>query len=135
MNRRLTCVKQCPARFSGTVWVELLNPTARHDQDVFGALSMEHFLRRGDIYVGLMAKPVSARTIAANYDLKNNPRRCAQPSFPNPRPGLCTPPGNGVTSFTDSEDGLAWDIIAQTSALPHCHAKRRSRCCAMPACR
>ena len=103
-----------PARFSGTVWVELLNPTARYDQDVFGALSMEHFLRRGDIYVGLMVKPVSARTVAANYDPKNSPRRYAALSFPNPQPGLCTPPGNGVTSFTDTEDGLAWDIISQT---------------------
>ena len=115
-TRFIVRMPQDPARFSGTVWVELLNPTARYDQDVFGALSMEHFLRRGDIYVGLMVKPVSARTIAANYDPKNSPRRYAALSFPNPRPGLCTPPGNGATSFMDTEDGLAWDIISQTSA-------------------
>jgi hypothetical protein len=106
-----------PARFSGTVWLELLNPTARYDQDVFGALSIEHYLRRGDIYVGLMVKPVSARTIAANYDLKNTPKRYQSLSFPNPRPDLCVPPGNGTTSFKDSEDGLAWDIVSQAGAV------------------
>lgn len=106
-----------PARFSGTVWVELLNPTARYDQDVFGALSIEHFLRRGDIYVGLTVKPVAARTIAANYDLKNTPKRYQDLSFPNPQPALCEPPGSGTTSFRDSEDGLAWDIVSQTGAL------------------
>ncbi|MBM3347411.1 MAG: hypothetical protein FJY55_13085 [Betaproteobacteria bacterium] len=106
-----------PARFSGTVWVELLNPTARYDQDVFGALSMEHYLRRGDIYVGLMVKPVAARTIAANYDLKNTPKRYQTLSFPNPRPDLCAPPGNGTTSFKESEDGLAWDIVSQAGAV------------------
>ena len=105
-----------PARFSGTVWLELMNPTARYDQDVFGALSMEHLLRRGDIYVGLSVKPISARTIAANYDLKNTPRRYQALSFPNPQPSLCEPPGNGVTSFKDSEDGLAWDIVSQAGA-------------------
>jgi len=106
-----------PARFSGTVWVELMNPTARYDQDVFGALSMEHLLRRGDIYVGLSVKPISARTIAANYDLKNTPKRYQTLSFPNPRPAACDPPGNGVTSFKDSEDGLAWDIVSQAGAV------------------
>lgn len=106
-----------PARFSGTVWLELMNPTARYDQDVFGALSMEHLLRRGDIYVGLSVKPISARTIAANYDLKNTPKRYQTLSFPNPRPAACDPPGNGVTSFKDSEDGLAWDIVSQAGAV------------------
>jgi hypothetical protein len=106
-----------PARFSGTVWVELLNPTARYDQDVFGALSIEHFLRRGDIYVGLTVKPVAVRTIAANYDLKNAPKRYQDLSFPNPQPELCQPPGNGTTSFKESEDGLAWDIVGQTGVL------------------
>ena len=105
------------ARFSGTVWVELMNPTARYDQDVFGALSMEHLLRRGDIYVGLSVKPVSARTIATSYDLKNTPKRYQTLSFPNPRPAECEPPGNGVTSFKDSEDGLAWDIVSQAGAV------------------
>ena len=84
-----------PQRFSGTVWLELLNPTARYDQDVFGALSIEHFLRRGDIYVGLTVKPVAARTIAANYDLKNAPKRYQGLSFPNPQPELCEPPEIG----------------------------------------
>lgn len=106
-----------PARFSGTVWVELLNPTARYDQDVLGALSMEHFLRRGDIYVGLTVKPVAAKTIAAHFDLKNAPKRYQDLAFPNPQPGRCDPPGNGSTSFRDTEDGLAWDIISQTGAL------------------
>lgn len=106
-----------PGRFSGTVWLELLNPTARYDQDVLGALSREHFLRRGDIYVGLTVKPVSARTMAASYDRKNSPARYQALSFPNPGAASCEPQGNGVTSFKDNEDGLAWDILTQTAAL------------------
>ena len=106
-----------PARFSGTVWLELLNPTARYDQDVLGALSLEHLMRRGDIYVGLTVKPVAARTIASQFDLKNSPKRYQDLSFPNPRPGLCEPQGLGLTSFKDSEDGLAWDIVSQAGAL------------------
>ncbi len=106
-----------PARFSGTVWLELLNPTARYDQDVLGALSLEHLLRRGDIYVGLTVKPVAARTMASQFDLKNSPKRYQDLSFPNPQPGHCEPQGSGVTSFKDSEDGLAWDILSQAGTL------------------
>jgi hypothetical protein len=47
-----------PSRFSGNVILELINPTSNYDVDIMWAADHEHFMRRGDVYVGISIKPV-----------------------------------------------------------------------------
>lgn len=101
-----------PARFSGNVRVEPLNPTSGHDLDAEWEIAHDGFMRAGDAYVGITVKPVTI-TALKRFD----PTRYAHLSMPNPAgpDQRCAP----HTKSTDrgSEDGLAWDIISQVGRL------------------
>jgi Alpha/beta hydrolase domain len=101
-----------PARFSGNVRIEPLNPTAYHDLDVEWEIAHDGFMRNGDAYVGITVKPVTITALK-----KFDPARYGQLSMANPRPSeqRCTP--SSPASEKDSEDGLAWDIISQVGRL------------------
>ncbi len=101
------------ARFSGNVAVEMLNPSNLFDLNLGWAISHKQFVRNGDAWVGITAKPVSVAT------LKNfNPSRYAALSWANPLP--LDDPKNCSTVPRDSarttENGLAWDIYRQVGA-------------------
>ena len=91
---------------SGRVILELLNPTGGYDFAPLWGLSWEHFLRRGDIWVGLTIKPVAAETLK-----RFDPVRYAPLSFAYHQGADCQ------SASPESEDGLAWDITAQVGAL------------------
>jgi hypothetical protein len=93
------------AKFSGRVIVELLNPSGQYDFAPLWGFSFEHFLRRGDVWVGVTIKPVAAATLQ-----KFDPVRYGALSFSFRQAEGCTEPG-------DTENGLAWDAIAQAGAL------------------
>src|SRR5215216_3874181 len=46
-------------KFSGNVVVEMLNPSNLFDLNIGWALSHAHFMRNGDVWVGITAKPVA----------------------------------------------------------------------------
>ena len=96
-----------PKRFSGTAVVELLNPSNRMDLNIGWAISHEEWVRKGDAWVGITAKPISIVALKA-FD----PQRYAQLSFPNPLPlgdpTNCT--SVAADSSRTSENGLVWDI-------------------------
>ena len=97
--------------FSGNVVVEMLNPTSLHDLDIVWAAAQEHFIRNGDIWVGLTVKP-SSITALKTFD----GGRYATLSMANPvAPRCSTPTWAGATGAT--ENGLAWDIVSQVGAL------------------
>lgn len=105
-------------KFSGTVWVEPLNPTLRFDLDRMWQLHYEQILRDGDAWVGITSKPVAV-TALKNF----NAERYAPLSMANPlpldNPQNCQNPGGSgplVTSTRETEDGLIWDIISQVGA-------------------
>jgi hypothetical protein len=104
-----------PNEFSGTVIVELLNPTARYDLDVQWQFSCDYFLAHKDVWVGLTVKPV---TIIA---LKTfDPKRYAPLSMANPLPlekNCPTPISLLPDSTPATENGLAWDMLSQVGAL------------------
>jgi len=104
------------AKSSGRVIVELLNPTGRYDVAPLWGLSAEHFLRRGDAWVGVTVKPVAAATLR-RFDAVRYERL----SFAWKRDGACAVApaldSQPDASLPDSENGLAWDIIAQVGAL------------------
>jgi hypothetical protein len=99
--------------FSGNVAVEMLNPSNRFDLNIGWALSRKEFLRSGDAWAGITAKPIA---VAA---LKNfNPRRYKELAWANPVP--VDDPRNCAQVPNDSErateNGLVWDVFTQTGA-------------------
>jgi Alpha/beta hydrolase domain len=108
-----------PRRFSGKVVVEMLNPSNLFDLNIGWALSHRQFIRNGDAWVGITAKPIAVGALKA-FD----PARYGSLSFANPLsltdPRNCTniqtvvdPPALRSRS---TEDGLIWDINSQVGA-------------------
>ncbi|HEY6926112.1 MAG TPA: alpha/beta hydrolase domain-containing protein [Steroidobacteraceae bacterium] len=110
-----------PRRFSGTVWVEPLNPSMRYDLPLVWGDTHDYLVSRGDIWVGVTVKPVAIQSLKefdarryADLDMPNPlpPRAtCPQTALPMPRGGL--PP----ESSPRTENGLMWDILSQLGAL------------------
>lgn len=88
---------------SGLVVVELLDPSRQYDVAPLWGLSAEHFLRRGDVWVGVTVKPIAAATLR-----RFDPVRYAAVGFAFQQKPECLP---------DTENGLAFDVIAQVGAL------------------
>jgi hypothetical protein len=101
------------SKFSGNVAVEMLNPSNRFDLNIGWALSYKEFVRNGDAWVGITAKPVAVSALK-NFNLERyqallwaNPvrlddsRNCAQVPMDSER---------------TTENGLVWDIYTQTGA-------------------
>lgn len=99
-------------RMSGNVIVEMLNPSNLFDLNIGWAISGEHFMRNGDVWVGITAKPVAIEALK-NFD----PERYASLSFANPL-ALDDPRNCQVTApdTRDTERGLIWDINTQVGA-------------------
>ena len=98
------------ARFSGTVVVEMLNPSNLFDLNIGWAISNAQLVRHGDAWVGITAKPVAVASLKAF-----NPTRYGALSWANPL--QANDPENCDTVARDSdratENGLVWDIHRQ----------------------
>src|SRR4051794_996256 len=105
-----------PSAFSGNVVVEMLNPTSLHDLDIVWAAAQEHFIRNGDIWVGLTVKPSSISALKTFDAARYSTMSMANPAAPR----CTTPTWSGATAAT--ENGLAWDIVSQVGALLKSHA-------------
>ena len=108
-----------PNKFSGTVWVEFLNPTLAFDLDRMWQLHYAQILRDGDAWVGITSKPIAILALQ-NFD----PVRYASLSMANPLPPeqqtcgrLPGEPGYSPNSSKLYENGLIWDIMSQLGAL------------------
>ena len=100
-------------KFSGTVAVEMLNPSNRFDLNIGWALSHREFVRHGDAWVGITAKPIAVAALKT-FD----PQRYGELSWANPvpleDPRNCSQVANDSQRTT--ENGLVWDINTQTGA-------------------
>jgi hypothetical protein len=98
------------AHFSGTVVVEMLNPSNLFDLNIGWAMSNAQIVRKGDAWVGITAKPVAIASLKAF-----NPERYGALSWANPLEA--NDPDNCDTVARDSnratENGLIWDINRQ----------------------
>jgi len=110
-----------PAKFSGTVIVEALNPSLRYDAAIMWIESQNYFVEHGDVYVGVTVKPVAIDSLQ-----RFDPQRYAPLSMKNPLPPSQTcpqsqlpaaPGGLPPESSPATENGLIWDILSQTGAL------------------
>jgi hypothetical protein len=118
-NRILVRKPAEPERFSGNVFVEIVNSTSTYDCSVLWYACHEKLLRDGDVYVGVTSKPISVKSLQRYDPVRYQPLAWPNPLPPAQRgnnPGDYMPPGV-PGSFADSEDGLIWDIISQTGAL------------------
>ncbi|MDB5622234.1 MAG: hypothetical protein JWR39_797 [Devosia sp.] len=108
-----------PADFSGTVWVELNNPSRGWDVEVQWPAIQDKVMRDGDIWVSMTAKP---NVIASLQRI--DPARYGKLAMTNPLPpeqqkcGLL-PQEQGYDENLSKlyENGLVWDMISQVGAL------------------
>ncbi len=102
-------------KFSGTVVVELLNPTGMYDLDAQWIFSRDHIMASNDIWVGITSKPVTVKALKT-FDAE----RYKSLSWANPLPLDKTCP-NPISFLPDTkpetENGLVWDIVSQVGAL------------------
>lgn len=107
-------------KFSGNVFVEVVNTTSQYDvQSQWGACYPK-FLRDGDIYIGITSKPVAVAALK-----RYAPERYAPLSWTNPlpleqrgtNPGSYLPVDRGPSSTPENEDGLFWDMLTQLGLL------------------
>ena len=108
-----------PQKFSGTVWVEPLNPTLAFDLDRMWQLHYAQILKDGDAWVGITSKPIAILALK-NFD----PVRYASLSMANPLPPeqqtcgrLPGEPGYSPNTSKLFENGLIWDMMSQLGAL------------------
>lgn len=99
-------------RFSGTVWVEFLNPVARTDMSLAWGYANYYMMDHGDAWVGVTAFGDSLRTLKS-FDAK----RYASLSMANPAPVAEGCKAAGKDYDAENEDGLRWDILTQAGAL------------------
>jgi hypothetical protein len=91
-------------KFSGTVIVEALNPSANFDIAGIWDRSSEYFVRNGDVFVGWTSKSVTVNTLKTF-----NPTRYAALDWPY----MPFVPGGNNAVY----DGITFDIAAQIGAL------------------
>jgi hypothetical protein len=101
------------AKFSGTVAVEMQNPSNLFDLNLGWTLSHKEFARNGDVWVGITAKPVSVEAVK-----KFDPARYAALSWANPLPVDDARNCSTVPRDSDraTENGLVWDMVSQVGA-------------------
>ncbi len=96
--------------FSGRVIVEMLNPSNLFDLNIGWAISGKEFVRNGDAWVGITAKPIAIAALKT-FD----PVRYAALAWKNPLP--LDDARNCLTVPRDSdrstENGLVWDMHSQ----------------------
>lgn len=97
------------SKFSGRVYVDILNASAGYDLEDIWRRSYENMMRSGDIYIGITSKDSSAQA------LKNfNPERYAALDWcvDNSKKDI-----DWVLNPGNSENGLFWDMLSQLGTL------------------
>jgi hypothetical protein len=108
------------SKFSGNVAVEMLNPSNRFDLNIGWALSHKEFVRKGDAWVGITAKPISVSALKAFDADRYKDLNWANPAaLDDPR--NCSHVAND--SERSTENGLVWDMNTQTAAWLRSRAK------------
>ena len=115
-------------RLSGNVIIELLNASNLVDLEIGWALSHDHIVRNGDVWIGITSKPVTAAALRTF-----NPARYAPLDWANPVPLSdplnCTDLVTIISgdSSRETENGLIYDIFSQVSAWARSEQSVRPR--------
>src|SRR5579871_335929 len=101
-----------PARFSGTVWVDMLSPARGYDFAENWGYTNYYMMDHGDVSIGITMFPASIRALK-----KFDSKRYASLSMTNPAAPLSACPQAGRGYDYEMETGLRWDIVSQVGAL------------------
>ncbi|MEA2330098.1 MAG: hypothetical protein QOH58_236 [Thermoleophilaceae bacterium] len=106
-------------KFSGTVWVELNNPSRAYDAEIQWPAAREKFMRDGDVHIGLTVKPISIAALKRFDAERYGPLSMDNPLPPADQACGSLPGDAGYSENTSKlfENGLAWDIVSQVGAL------------------
>lgn len=91
-----------PEQFNGTVYVEILNPTAGWDGDPFWQNTHDYMMRGGAAYVGISSKPVTVNFLRDTW---------------GEAPGFVKRNRSRYASLLMPYFGQVWDVITDTLTL------------------
>ncbi len=119
-NRIIVRAPKDPAKCSGHVFVEIINPTSRMEIDRMWILGYREFMRSGDIYVGITSKPA---TFGKLWEF--NKERYGRIHWKNPDEHVPFPfseedvlkCGGMNDQDIHNEMGLFWDMLTDLGAL------------------
>lgn len=100
-TRLLIHYPENPERFSGNVYVDILNASAGYDLEDIFRRSYEHIMKNGDIYIGITSKTITAQALK-NFDAE----RYADIDW--------LVDNNDASS---QENGLFWDMLSQLGTV------------------
>ncbi len=100
-------------KFSGNVIVEMLNPSNLFDLNLAWAISHEQFVRNGDGWVGMTAKPIAVASLQTFDPVRYAPLSWKSPLAPDDPRGCAL---NSRDTTHETENGLVWDMYTQLGA-------------------
>jgi len=110
VNRLVVRAPKDRSRCSGRVIVEIINPTSGMEIERMWIIPYYHFMRRGDIYIGITSKPNTIEVLK-QFD----PERYRELDWSNPTLDDPLPPEGEYIGLTDYrqyyETGLFWDML------------------------
>jgi len=120
VNRIVVRAPADPARSSGNVVVEIINPTSLMEIDRMWIHGYREFVRNGDVYVGITSKHATLGKLR-EFD----PKRYAPLSWANPTPEVPLPytdddmrAAQGLVDRDPAcEPGLFWDMLTDLAWL------------------
>ncbi|AKK11725.1 alpha/beta hydrolase domain-containing protein [Corynebacterium uterequi] len=96
---------------SGTVWMSVLNASQGYDIEDDWRRAWNYIIGQRDTYVAVTAKPIQASALRQFDALRYRDLRFGyQPPLLDAEPGW-----DPFQTLADCEEGLAWDILAQTA--------------------
>lgn len=116
VNRLIVRAPKDAARASGNVIVEIINPTSGMEIERMWIIAHHHFLRKGDIYIGITSKPNTIEVLK-----QFNAERYGELSWPNPTVDIPLPPEVKFIGLNDYrqyyEPGLFWDMLTDLAHM------------------
>jgi len=117
VNRFIVRAPKDPEKCSGKVIVEIINPTSGMEIERMWIITHHHFMRKGDIYVGITSKPNTIEKLK-----EFNPDRYKQLDWSNPTKDEPLPElSNNLSNLGDYkqyyETGLFWDMLTDLAHM------------------
>lgn len=110
VNRLVVRAPRDPAVCSGNVVVEIINPTSGKDIERMWIIAHHHFIRNGDIYIGITSKPNTIEKLKEFNPLRYAPLSWSNPTLEQPLPESRSPYKMGDYQQY-YETGLFWDML------------------------
>lgn len=110
VNRLIVRAPKNLAKCSGNVVVEIINPTSGKDIERMWIVAYRHFVRNGDIYIGITSKPNTVEALKRFDEKRYAPLAWNNPTIDIPLPKVDE--RNYLGDYKQYyETGLFWDML------------------------